>query len=108
MAKGALSAGSAVFARMPQPPAWLISESRLVRIARGELLLRSGDGLKYVYIVRSGKIMIFSTGENGQESKVVMVPEGGIVGEMEAIAGVERIVYSARAFEASELVRIPM
>ena len=79
MAKGALSAGSAVFARMPQPPAWLISESRLVRIARGELLLRSGDGLKYVYIVRSGKIMIFSTGENGQESKVVMVPEGGIV-----------------------------
>ncbi len=108
MAKGALSAGSAVFARMPQPPAWLISESRLVRIARGELLLRSGDGLKYVYIVHSGKIMIFSTGENGQESKVVMVPEGGIVGEMEAIAGVERIVYSARAFEASELVRIPM
>ena len=92
MAKEALTAEGAVCARMPQPPAWLIGESRLVRIAQGESLLRSGDSLKYVYIVRSGKIMIFSTGENGQESKVVMVPEGGIVGEMEAIAGVERIV----------------
>lgn len=107
MAKEALTAENAVSARMPQPPAWLIGESRLVRIAQGESLLRCGDSLKYVFIVRSGKIMIFSTGENGQESKVVMVPEGGIVGEMEAIAGVERIVYSARAFEASELVRIP-
>lgn len=108
MSKVALTAEGAVRARMPQPPAWLIAESRPVRVARGEAILRSGDSLKYVYIVRSGKIMIFSTGENGQESKVVMVPEGGIVGEMESIAGVERIVYSARAFETSDLVRIPM
>ena len=97
MSKVALTAEGAVRARMPQPPAWLIAESRPVRVARGEAILRSGDSLKYVYIVRSGKIMIFSTGENGQDSKVVMVPEGGIVGEMEALAGVERIVYSARA-----------
>ena len=94
--------------RMPQPPAWLMAQSRTVRIPRGEQLLGREDYLKYVYIVRSGRIMIISIGENGQENQVVMVAEGGVVGEMEAIAGVERVVYSARAFEESALLRIPL
>lgn len=93
---------------LPQPPDWLMAESRTMRIPRGETLLCSDDAPKYVYIVRSGRIMIFSTGTNGQENKVVMVPEGSIVGEMEAIAGTERIVYSARALVDSELVRMPL
>lgn len=103
-----LNAEATTRAHTPQPPDWLMAESRTVRIPRGEMLLRSGDALKYVYIVLRGRIMIFSIGSNGQENKVVMVSEGGIVGEMEAIAGTERIVYSARAFAESELVRMPM
>lgn len=102
-----MAAENTMCTRMPQLPNWLIGESRLVHIARGEALLRCGDSLKYVYIVHSGKVIISSIGENGQESKVVMVSAGGIVGEMEAIAGVERIVYSARAFENCELIRMP-
>lgn len=95
-------------ARMPEAPQWLMDLSRTVRIARGEQLFRRDETLKYVFIVLRGRINIFSIGENGQENKVVTVPEGGIVGEMEAIVGVDRIIYSARAFEDSVLLRVPL
>lgn len=92
---------------MPQPPDWILAESRVVQVARGEALLNSGDVLCYVYFVRRGCVMIYSISEDGRENKVVMVPEGGVVGEMEAIAEVEGTVYTARAFEACELLRVP-
>ena len=95
-------------ARMPQPPQWLLDMSRIVRVSKGEQILRRDETLKYVYLVRRGSINISSIGENGQENKVVTVPEGGIVGEMEAIAGTEIIIYSARAFEDSEVLRVPL
>ncbi len=94
-------------ARMPQPPDWVLVQSRIIRVERGEALLNSGDLLRYVYIVRRGRVIICSISESGRESKVVMVPEGGVVGEMEAIAEVDGVVYSARAFEESELLRVP-
>lgn len=97
-----------VHVRMPEPPQWLMEQSRTLNIAKGEQLVAREAPLSHVFIVLRGKINIFSIGENGQENKVVTVPEGGIVGEMEAIAGTDRIVYSARAFENSELLRIPV
>lgn len=102
------SIGAMEQVRMPEPPQWMVDECRTVRLNKGDQLLCREEPLTHVYFVRRGKINIFSIGENGQENKVVMVPEGGIVGEMEAIAGTERIVYSARAFENSELVRMPV
>lgn len=100
--------GAAMRALMPQPPQWLMDMSRTVRISKGEQVLRRDETLKYVYLVRRGSINIFGIGENGQENKVVTVPQGGIVGEMEAIAGTEGVIYSARAFEDSELLRVPL
>lgn len=100
--------GTAMYVSMPEAPQWLKDVSRTVRVAKGEQVLERDELLKYVYIVRRGKINIFSIGENGQENKVVGVPAGGIVGEMEAIAGENRSVYAARAFEDSELLRVPL
>lgn len=100
--------GAAMQALMPQPPQWLMDMSRTVRISKGEQVLRRDETLKYVYLVRRGSINIFGIGENGQENKVVAVPQGGIVGEIEAIAGTEGVIYSARAFEDSELLRVPL
>jgi len=93
---------------MPEAPQWVLDVSRVVHIAKGKQVLQRDEKAKFVYIVRRGKINIFNMGENGQENKVVTVSEGGIVGEMEAIAGEAYSVYSARAFEDSELLRIPL
>lgn len=100
--------GTAMYVNMPEAPQWLKDLSRTVHVAKGEQVLQRDGLLKYVYLVRRGRINILSIGENGQENKVVTVPAGGIVGEMEAIAGAERSVYAARAFEDSELLRIPL
>lgn len=100
--------GTAMYVSMPETPQWLKDVSRTMRVAKGEQVLQRDGLLKYVYLVRRGRINILNIGENGQENKVVTVYEGGIVGEMEAIAGVERSVYAARAFEDSELLRIPV
>lgn len=100
--------GAAMHMRMQEIPQWLMDMSRKVRIPKGAQVLQRDGMLKYVYFVRQGSINIFSIGENGQENRVVTVREGGIVGEMEAIAGTDRIVYSARAFEDSEVLRVPV
>lgn len=100
--------GTAMYVGMPETPQWLKDVSRVLRVAKGEQVLQRDGLLKYVYLVRSGRINILGIGENGQENKVVTVGEGGIVGEMEAIVGAERSIYAARAFEDSELLRIPV
>lgn len=101
-------AGVDMHAHMPEAPDWLMAEGCILRFFKGDQIFHRQERLRHVYIVRSGTVIIFSMGENGQENKVVMVPEGGIVGEMEAIVGAERIVYSARAFVNCELLRLPV
>ena len=44
--------------RMPQPPQWLLDMSRIVRVSKGEQILRRDETLKYVYLVRRGSINI--------------------------------------------------
>lgn len=100
--------GEEMYARMPEAPQWLMDLSRVVYFSRGREVLQRDAAVQYVYIVRRGRINIFSIGENGQENRVVTVSEGGIVGEMEVIAGMKRVIYSARAFEDSELLRVPL
>lgn len=98
---------SIMYEGMPEPPQWLMDLSRVMRVAKGEQVLWRDGPLKYVYLVRRGRINILNIGENGQENKVVAVTEGGIVGEMEAISGTMQSVYAARAFQDSELLRMP-
>lgn len=98
---------TAMLASMPEAPKWLKDVSRIIRVAKGEPVLQRDEVVKYVYLVRRGRINIFSIGENGQENKVVTVSRGGLVGEMEAITDMVRYTYSARAFEDSELLRVP-
>lgn len=100
--------GNSMQMSMPEAPQWLKDVNRTMRVARGEEVLQRDGISKYVYLVQQGKINIFSIGENGQENKIVTVPAGGIVGEMEAIMGTTRSIYAARAFEDSELLRIPV
>lgn len=100
--------GEGMYARMPEAPQWLTDVSRVIRFPKGKEILQRDETLKCVYIVRHGRINIFSIGENGQENRVVTVSEGGIVGEMEAISGVDRAIYSARTFEDSEVLRVPL
>lgn len=93
-------------ARMPQLPPWLTAKSRRMRVGRGEEFLLSEQELQYVYLVLSGGVVIFNRCANGRENRVVVVPEGGVVGEMEAISGLGRIIYSARAYSETTLVRV--
>lgn len=95
-------------AHMPEAPAWLMAQGRAQRFLKGAEIFCRQERLRYVFIVRSGTVIISSIGENGQENRVVMVTAGGVVGEMEAIVGAERLLYSARAFEDCELVRLPV
>ena len=101
------SAEAASRAQMPEIPDWLSAEGRLIPFYKGESIVCRQDALQYVYIVRSGTVIITGIGENGRENRIVMVSKGGVIGEMEAIVGVERLVYSARAFVDCELVRLP-
>ncbi len=94
-------------ARLPALPEWLMAKSRLVRVAHGQRFMRCQDYITHVYIVHSGQIAILSGDDNGRESMVASVAVGGVIGEMEVIAGIRVAVYSARASEDSELVEVP-
>ena len=94
-------------ARLPALPEWLMANSRLVRVSHGERFMRSQEAITHVYIVHSGQAAILSGDGDGRESMVASVSVGGVIGEMEVIAGLRMAVYSARASEDSELVKVP-
>ncbi|MEA5065522.1 MAG: Crp/Fnr family transcriptional regulator [Eubacteriales bacterium] len=91
---------------MTELPGWLKAHSRTVRFARGQFIFHQNDPVGRIYVVARGPVIILSIDEKGQERKVVLVPEGGTVGEMEAMVGTERAVYSAKAFTDCELVAL--
>lgn len=92
---------------LPVLPEWLTAASRPVHVNHGEPFMRCQDAITHVYIVQSGQVAILSGDGNGRESMVASVSVGGVVGEMEVIAGIRVAVYSARASEDSELMKVP-
>ena len=92
---------------LPQLPSWLQVRSRRLRVAKGEDIMFSDQELQYIYLVISGCVIIYNRCANGSENRLVVVPEGSLIGEMEALAGLKQVVYSARAYVNSTLLRIP-
>ena len=93
---------------MPEPPDWVLEKSCTVTVKRGLRFIKPLDPVTHIYIVISGIVTIMAADENGQENMVVSVRAGGVVGEMEALAGIGGMLYSARALEDCRLLRIPL
>ena len=94
--------------QMPELPEWLIFESKTVHCVKGGRILAHQDTSSCVYIVKRGTVIVYSLSSNGQENKIVFVKEGGVIGEMEAIAGCKNIIYYAKALTACDLIHIPL
>lgn len=88
-------------------PEWLMSESKHLSFRRGDFVMRCQDPISHIFLVLSGALSIMSAGENGQESVVVSLGKGCLLGEMEALVGKRHSTYSARCSEDAELVSFP-
>lgn len=82
-------------------------QSRLVSYRQGENIFRRGDSIYSVYLVCQGTVIISSAGINGDEMGVVFVQAGSTVGEMEVLADIKHLVYSAKAYTECVLYEIP-
>ena len=85
-------------------PEWLVAGGRAAHFRQGAFIFHQHDLLDQIYVVRRGTVIILCVDPKGHERKVVLVPEGGTVGEMEAIVGSDRVVYSAKAFTDCDLL----
>jgi len=56
----------------------------------GEILFAEGDEADNVYIVKSGKLKVVKTLEDGNAHNIAQVGTGGIVGEMALVDGKPR------------------
>lgn len=82
-------------------------QSRLVSYKQGENIFRRGDSIYSVYLICKGTVIISSAGINGDEMGVVFVQAGATVGEMEVLADIRYLVYSAKAYTECVLYEIP-
>ncbi|MEG1604627.1 MAG: Crp/Fnr family transcriptional regulator, partial [Clostridia bacterium] len=93
---------------MPELPNRLLKVSSLKSYRRGQTILLRDTHLDRIFFVCKGMVMIFCSDESGRENSVVLIARGGVIGEMEALGKVERVVYSAKAFTDSELLSVPV
>lgn len=77
-----------------------------LRCERGHILFSEGDDATELFVVRSGRVAIGRRSPDGRESLVALMEEGDLFGEMPLFDEGTRSA-SARALEASELLRIP-
>lgn len=87
-------------------PNWLVAGGREMTFRQGTFIYHQNDVAQQIYVVKSGTVIILSIDPQGRERKVVLVGEGGTVGEMEAIVGHGHVLYSAKAFTDCELIAI--
>lgn len=88
------------------PPAVLneLREQAEVRTyERNEQVFRQGDASSELYVVQSGRIAIATKANDGRESVVAVVDDGGLFGEMGLFDGGPRSA-DARALEESHVV----
>jgi CRP-like cAMP-binding protein len=93
---------------MTRIPDWLEASSRTVNYKQGQFLYHQNKELDWIYVVQRGSVSILYDNAKGQEVMVVLVPEGGTVGEMEAMVGVGGVMYSAKAHTDCELIALPV
>ena len=77
-----------------------------LRCERGYGIFVEGDEARELFVVRSGRIAIGRRSPDGRESLVALMEQGDLFGEMPLFDEGPRSA-SARALEASELLRIP-
>ncbi|OJV99799.1 MAG: hypothetical protein BGO39_12725 [Chloroflexi bacterium 54-19] len=83
----------------------LKDEITLVNLPRGEYLMREGDPGDGMYIIVSGRLRPFITGEDGTERFLADKGRGEIIGEMALITGESRTA-SLYALRDSVLVKV--
>ena len=71
----------------------------------GQLLFRENDFADALYLVDSGRLRVFRTGDDGSESTVAEIGPGELVGEMGLLDGAPRSA-SVQAVEPTRLWRL--
>lgn len=84
----------------------LVAGASPLRCDRNHAIFAEGDTADELFVVRSGRIAIGRRSPDGRESLVALMEAGDLFGEMPLFDGGERSA-SARALEASELLRLP-
>lgn len=95
-------------AGMGELPEWLLQNAKFVKFQRGQTIFAQNCVLNAIYMVKSGSVLILNINDKGQEAKVVVVPEGGTVGEMEAMVGADNLMYQAKAYSDCVLIMLPV
>lgn len=84
----------------------LVTGARPLRCDRNQVIFSEGAPADELFVVRSGRIAVGRRSPDGRESLVALMEAGDLFGEMPLFDQGERSA-SARALEATELVRIP-
>lgn len=72
---------------------------------KGELIIRDGDPLDYLYIVHQGRVKIYQIFESGKEQLLRILEPGEFMGEMALFASKEMDSY-AETMEKTEICAI--
>ncbi len=84
----------------------LSNDRRIKFLKKRELLFEEGDYPRYLYFVKSGKIKIFKTNEDGKEYIVHISTDGDFIGYVDLIKD-SKYSESAAALEDTEVSLIP-
>jgi CRP/FNR family cyclic AMP-dependent transcriptional regulator len=84
----------------------VLAGSDTASVERGTVIFAAGDPATELFVVRSGRVAIGRRSPDGRESLVALMEAGDLFGELALFDDGPRSA-SARALEASELLRIP-
>lgn len=84
----------------------LLTGARPLHCERNDVIFTEGDEADELFVVRQGRIAIGRRSPDGRESLVALMEGGDLFGEMSMFDDGDRSA-SARALEASQLLRIP-
>jgi CRP-like cAMP-binding protein len=83
----------------------IVERARLVRVRRGEAVVRQGERGDEFYVVRNGTLEIVETGEDGIDRTVRRLDRGRSFGEAALLEGIRRTA-TVRAVDPSEVFAI--
>lgn len=77
-----------------------------IDIHKNEFLFHLGDDVKFVYLVKNGRIRMFLDSMNGQEKAIAIIGKNGLLGES-CVYSENKHITNAIAATDSRLVAIP-
>lgn len=83
----------------------LLERCAIRKVRRGECVFREGDVTRTVYLIASGRVRVYVTGDDGREVSLCMLRPGEHFGELSLLDG-ERHSASVVALDACSLVVI--